>query len=89
MNNAFMRKIVSDELRETLIFGGIVDDYHCKTKEVDSKGKTRYRFETMIGEILVYGPKAIYIMGNKFDSLAKAKQEVCRHVSWKKLFYES
>lgn len=73
MNDAYFRKIVSDEIRETLIFCGFVDDYHCKTKENDSKGKTRYRFETTIGQVLVYSYKLIFINDKKFTSVNNFK----------------
>jgi hypothetical protein len=76
MNASYHRKIVSDEFRETLIFCGLVNDYHCKTKEKDSKGATRYSFDTKLGNVYVYAPNAIYIHNKKFNSLYAAKEYI-------------
>jgi len=80
MNAAYLRKLISDELRETLLFCGFVENYDCKTKEVDKKGKTRYRFETEIGPVYVYSQKAIYINGKKFPSLTQARVELGKYL---------
>ena len=80
MNDAYLRKLVSDELRETLLFSGLVDEYHCKTKEKDSKEKTRYRFDTKIGPMYVYSSKSIYINGKKFPSLTQARVEIGKYL---------
>lgn len=81
MNKNYLRKLISDEMRETLLFCGFVEDFHCKTKEVDQKGKTRYRFETTIGTICVYDVKSIYINDKKFPSLTQAKYELGRYLT--------
>ena len=80
INAAFARKMCSDELRETLMWCGFAKEYHCKTKEVDSKGKPRYRLDTKLGEILVYGPKSIYMRGKKYTSLNMVRYELGRYV---------
>lgn len=80
MNDAYLRKLISDELRETLLFAGLVSDYHCKTKEKDKSGKTRYRFETSIGTMLVYSSKSIYINGKRFNSLTQARAEIGKYL---------
>lgn len=74
MNNGFLLKITSDELRETLYFCNLIADFNCKIKEKDEKGKTRYRLKTLIGDIYVYSPKVIYIKGNKFTSIDNFKR---------------
>jgi hypothetical protein len=81
MNEAYLRKLISDEFRETLLFCGFVDNYHCKTKEVDTKGKTRYTFNTSIGPCMVYGSKSIYVNGKKFPSLTQARYELGRYLT--------
>jgi len=80
MNAAYIRKMVSDELRETLFFCGLIKDWHCKTRETDSKNKTRYRMETTIGDIFVYGPRQIYFKDQKFSSLDSMRQELGRYL---------
>ena len=80
MNDAYLRKLISDELRETLMFCGMVNDFHCKTKEKDQKEKTRYRFETSIGTMLVYSSKSIYINGKKFNSITQARAEIGKYL---------
>lgn len=80
MNDAYLRKLISDEMRETLLFSGLVQDYHCKTKEKDSSGKTRYRFDTEIGPVFVYSSKSIYINGKRFPSLTQARVEIGKHL---------
>jgi hypothetical protein len=77
MNNAYARKMVSDELRETLMFAGLVDDYHCKTKVLGSDGKTRhYELKTHFGTCKVVSPKNIYVNDKKFTSLYLARKEI-------------
>lgn len=80
MNDAYLRKLISDELRETLLFAGLVSDYHCKTKEKDKSGKTRYRFETSIGPMYVYSSKSIYINHKRFPSLTQARVEIGKYL---------
>ncbi len=80
MNDAYLRKLISDELRETLLFCGFVDTYHCKTKEVDKNGKTRYRFDTTIGPMFVYSSKSIYICGKRVPSLTQARVEIGKYL---------
>lgn len=80
MNAAFIRKLVSDDLRETLFFCGLIKDWHCKTKETDTKNKTFYRLDTTIGDIFVYGPKQIYIQGQKFSSIDLVRQELSKYL---------
>lgn len=80
MNASYHRKIVSDEFRETLIFCGLVDNYHCKTKEKDKKGATRYSFDTKLGNIYIYSPKSIYIHNKKLNSLYAAKQYLVNYL---------
>jgi hypothetical protein len=80
MNAAFNRKMVSDELRETLFFCGLIKDWHCKIKEVDSKNKPRYRLETTIGDIFVYGPKQIFIKDQKLSSMFLVRQELYKYL---------
>ena len=79
MNAGYMRKLVSDEFRETLMFMDFVDDYHCKTKVVD-KSKTFYKFDTKIGECRVYSPKLIYINDTKCTSLTIARRELYNYL---------
>lgn len=81
MNEAFLRKLISDEVRETLMFCGFVDSYHCKTKELDSKGKTRYTFQTNIGPVMVYGSKSIYVNGKRFPSITQARNELGKYLT--------
>jgi hypothetical protein len=77
MNTAFARKMVSDDLRETLMFAGLVDDYHCKTKVLDNKGKTKhYELKTHFGTCKVVSPKIIYVNDKKFTSLYQARKEI-------------
>ena len=80
MNANWLRKIVSDEIRETMIFCGFVDNYHCKTKEKDNKGNTRYRLSTKIGDVLIYSPKTIYIAGEKFTSVSSMKYGLIKYL---------
>ena len=79
MNANWLRKIISDEIRETFMFCGFVDNYHCKTKEKDSKGKTRYRLSTALGDVLIYGPKAIYVSGQKYPSVSSMKDGLIKY----------
>jgi hypothetical protein len=79
MNNAFARKLVADELRETLAFCGLIEEWHCKTKEVDKSGKTFYTLDmSKLGKIKVYSPKFILINDVKVTSLREAKQYIGR-----------
>lgn len=79
VNNAYARKLVSDEFRELLMFSGLVSDYHCKTKVQDGK-TTYYSFETKIGECRVMSPKVIYVKDKKFTSLREARSEIYRYL---------
>jgi hypothetical protein len=79
VNNAYLRKIVSDEFRELLMFAGLVNDYHCKTKVVNGK-TTYYTFDTKIGECRVMSSKTIYIKDKKFTSLRDARFELYRYL---------
>lgn len=79
MNNAYARKLVSDEFREFLMFAGLVNDYHCKTKVVDGK-TTYYSFETKLGECRVMSPRSISINGKKFNSLRDARLELYNYL---------
>jgi len=81
MNEAYLRKLISDEVRETLMFCGFVDSYHCKTKELDNKGKTRYTFKTSIGPVMVYGSKSIYVNGKRFPSITQARYELGKYLT--------
>ena len=81
MNEAYLRKLTSDEVRETLMFCGFVDTYHCKTKELDKSGKTRYTFNTNIGPVMVYGSKSIYVNGKRFPSLTQARYELGKYLT--------
>jgi hypothetical protein len=79
MNNAFARKMVADELRETLALCGLIEEWHCKTKEVDKSGKTFYTLDmSKLGKIKVYSPKFILINDVKVTSLREAKQYIGR-----------
>ena len=79
MNNAYARKLVSDEFREVLMFAGLVNDYHCKTKVVDGK-TTYYSFETKLGECRVMSPRSISVNGKKFNSLRDARLELYNYL---------
>lgn len=77
MNNAFARKLVADELRETLAFCGLIEEWHCKTKEVDKSGKTFYTLDmNKLGKIKVYSPKFILINDFKVTSVSEAKRHI-------------
>lgn len=78
MNAAYLRKIVSDELRETLMFCGLVKDYHCKTKVTE--GKAHYRFDTNVGPMYVYSSRSFDINGEKAKSLFEAKQLLIKYL---------
>lgn len=81
MNANYLRKIVSDEFRELLMFAGLVKDYHCKTKVLDNNGKTLYySFETNIGECRVQSSKTIFINAVKCRNLHEARQEIYRYL---------
>ena len=79
MNAAYLRKLVSDEFRELLMFAGLVNDYHCKTKVLDGKN-AYYSFDTLIGECRVMSSKTIYIKDKKFSSLTEARQEIYKYL---------
>jgi hypothetical protein len=79
MNAAYLRKLVSDEFRELLMFSGLAKDYHCKTKVVDGKN-TYYSFDTLIGECRVMSSKTIYIKDKKFSSLTDARFELYKYL---------
>ena len=80
MNNAFARKVVADELRETLAFCGLIEEWHCKTKEVDKSGKTFYTLDmSNLGKIKVYSPRFILINDVKVKSLREAREYIGRH----------
>ena len=81
MNENYLRKLISDEMRETLLFCALVNDYHCKSKEVDKNGKTFYNFNTTIGPVLVYGSKSIYVNGKRFPSLTQARAEIGKYLT--------
>jgi hypothetical protein len=76
MNVAYYRKIATDEFCETLLFADLIRDDVFKFKETDSKGATRYRIMTSIGQIFVYSPKSIFINGKKYSSLSQARQYI-------------
>ena len=70
---------MSDEVRETLMWAGLADNYHTiKTKEVDKKGKTLYRLKMNRGEILVYSSKVIYVNGHKCSSVTDFRRHLTR-----------
>lgn len=79
MNNAYARKLISDEFRELLMFAGLVKDYHCKTKVDDGKN-THYTFETKIGICKVFSPKRIYIKDTSCKSLREARYEIYKYL---------
>ena len=77
MNANYFRKLISDEIRETLMWAGLATNFKdIKTKETDSRGKTFYRLKMIEGEILVYSPKVIYINGHKTHSVHEAKRHL-------------
>lgn len=77
MNANWFRKLVSDELREMLLWAGLAEDYQSiKTKEIDKKGKTFYRLKMNCGEILVYSPKVIYVNDYKCQSVNECKRHI-------------
>lgn len=80
MNAGFARKAISDDLRELLYFCGLIDNWHCKTKEVDSKGKPCYRLQTDVGDIIVYSPSSIYLKGTRFKSLLSIRHELFKYL---------
>ena len=74
MNANYFRSLVCEELCETIMWGHMVDDFSTfKMKEKDKKGVEHYRLTLRKGQVLVYSPKAIYVDGNKFNSVASAK----------------
>jgi len=77
MNANYFRMLISDEIRETIMWAGLAENFRdIRTKEVDSKGKTFYRLKMIEGEILVYSPKVIYINGHKTHSVHEAKRHL-------------
>lgn len=77
MNANWFRKLVSDELREMILWAGLADKYEgIKSKETDKKGKTFYRLTTNIGDIIVYSPKVIYVNGYKCHSVNETKRHI-------------
>ena len=81
MNAAYIRKLVSDEFRELLMFAGLVNNYHCKTKVIDNHGKTvYYSFDTKIGECKVQSSKTIYVNNKKCRSLHEARHELYKYL---------
>ena len=44
MNANYFRMLISDEIRETIMWAGLAENYHdIRTKEIDSKGKTLFQ----------------------------------------------
>lgn len=80
MNAAYFRKLVSDEIRETFFWCGLLPSWNCKSKDVDSKGKSYYRLNTNIGDVLIYGPKSIFLNDKKHTSVDSIKQELKQYV---------
>ena len=81
MNNAYLRKLISDELRETLLFAGLVKDYDCKTRVLGANGKTKhYEFATTFGSCKVVSPKIIYINKEKFGSMTAVKRHLVKYI---------
>jgi hypothetical protein len=80
MNAAYFRKLVSDEIRETFFWCGLLSSWDCKSKETDTKNKPFYRLQTGLGDVLVYGPKSIYLKDKKHVSVDSIKQELKRYV---------
>ena len=68
MNNAFARKMAADELRETICFMGLIDEWHCKTFYTLDMSKS--------GKIKVYSPKFILINDVKLTSVSEAKRYI-------------
>jgi hypothetical protein len=80
MNASYFRKLVCDELRETFFWCGLLSSWDCRSEDVDSKGKPFYRLQTGLGDVLVYGPKSIYLNDKKHVSIDSIKQELKHHV---------
>ena len=80
MNAAYFRKLVSDEIRETFFWCGLLSSWDCKSKETDTKNKPFYRLQTGLGDVLVYGPKSIYVQGQKFSSIDLVRQELSKYL---------
>jgi hypothetical protein len=77
MNANYFRKLLSDEMAETLMWSGLAENYRgMKTKETDNKGKTFYRLKMIKGDVLIYSPKVIYINGHKCHSMNEAKRHL-------------
>ena len=77
MNANWFRKLISDELREMLMWAGLAGEFKSiKTKETDKKGKTFYRLKMTKGEILVYSPKVIYVNDYKCNSVNECKRHI-------------
>jgi hypothetical protein len=78
MNAAYGRKIVSDELRETLMFCGLIEDFHCKTRVTE--GRAHYRLDTKVGPMYVYSPRSFDINGEKAKSLNEVKYLLIKYL---------
>jgi hypothetical protein len=77
MNANYFRKLISDEMGETLMWSGLAAEYRgMKSKEVDNKGKSYYRLKMIKGDVLIYSPKVIYINGHKCHSVNEAKRHL-------------
>jgi hypothetical protein len=77
MNANYFRKLVTDEMCETLMWSGLSLNYKgMKSKEVDSKGKSYYRLKMTVGEVKIYSPKVIYINEHKCHSMNEAKRHL-------------
>jgi hypothetical protein len=77
MNANYFRKLLSDEMAETLMWSGLAAEYRgMKSKETDKKGKSFYRLKMIKGEVLIYSPKVIYINDHKCHSMNEAKRHL-------------
>jgi hypothetical protein len=77
MNANYFRKLLSDEMTETLMWSGLAAEYRgMKSKETDKKGKSFYRLKMIKGEVLIYSPKVIYINDHKCHSMNEAKRHL-------------
>jgi len=77
MNANYFRKLISDEIGETLMWSGLSAQYRgMKSKEIDKKGKTFYRLKMICGEVLIYSPKLIYVNEHKCHSVNETKRHL-------------
>lgn len=77
MNANYFRKLISDEMAETLMWSGLSLQYRgMKSKDTDKKGKSFYRLKMINGEVLIYSPKVIYINKHKCHSVNEAKRHL-------------